>query len=261
MPRRPSQSAFSFQMPRLLPGVRGLMIALAAVTIAIRSLASLFGQAELAEKLMRAVVLVPAELWHGKLWLLFSYTFFYAGDPIWFIFALAMIWMFGTPLEQQWGTRRFLGFYFASTALAGLATALLALPIHALAPVPASGVWAGAEALVAGYALTFPTLQVFAAMIIPVQARLLIPISIATMVVIVLLEGVWPMVVTPLFALLIGMALHDARGPKNLWLRLKVRWIERRMRGSRLRVVPGLPRDDELPQQRSGGRGSDGFLH
>ena len=259
MARRP-QSAFSFSMPRLMPGVRALMIALGVISIGITALGSLFKLESLAATLSDLVVLHPGDIWRGHVWELLTFTFLET-SPIGLLLTALMLWMFGTQLEQTWGTRRFLFFYFSTTALAGLAAAVLGLVIHPIALTAYSGGWISIEALSAGFALSFPTAQILLAFVIPIQARLLIPISLGITLLYVLMTGsVYPFVV-PLLAVGAGVLLHDARDPRNFWLRIRVRWIERKMRGSRLRVVPGLPRDDELPSQRSGGRGSDGFLH
>ncbi len=258
MARRP-QSAFSFQMPRLMPGVRALMIALGVMSISINAIAA-WVSPSLGERMMGWVMFFPGDLWRGHIWELFTFTF-YEGHPFGLLITGVMLWMFGTQLEEVWGTRRFLWFYFSTTALAALIASVLGLFIHSIAQGAYAGGWSSIEALVAGFALTFPTVTVFAALVLPIQARLLIPISLGVTLLFVVMTGSVIPFVVPVLALFMGVLLHNARGPKNFWLRLRVRWIERKMRGSKLRVVPGLPRDDELPQQRSGGHGSDGFLH
>ncbi len=258
MARRP-QSAFSFQMPRLMPGVRALIIALAVVSIGINAI-NAWASPALAGTLANLVVLHPVDIWRGHIWELFTFTFF-EEQPISLLISGLMFWMFGTQLERLWGTRRFLFFYFAATALAGLVAALLGLVIHSVGQQPYAGPGSGLEALAAGFAISFATSTILAAFVFPMQARLLIPLSLGiTLLYVVMTGSVLPFVV-PVLALGAGVLLHGVHPPRNPWLRLRVLWFERRMRKSKLRVVPGLPTDDQLPSPRSGSRGSDEFLH
>jgi len=69
--------------------------------------------------------LVPAELVrHLAVWGLVTYMFLHGGIShiLWNMLAL---WMFGSMLEQSWGTRRFLQLYFCSGIGAGICVALL----------------------------------------------------------------------------------------------------------------------------------------
>ncbi len=258
MPRRP-QSAVSFTMPRILPGVRALLIALAVISIGIDALVA-WGSGDLGARLADLVVLHPHDLWQGRVWELVTFTLF-ESTPLGLLFNGLMLWMFGSQLERAWGTRRFLTFYFSSTALAGAAAAIIGLAIHSIGTTPTAGGWTSVEALCAGFALSFPTAQILFAFVIPIQARLLIPISLGITLLFVIMTGsVLPFVV-PVLALGAGVLLHDARGPRGLLLRLRVLWIERKMRSRKLRVVPGLSSDGAPRVPRSASRGSDDYLH
>jgi len=258
MARRP-ESAISFQMPRILPGVRALLIALAVISIGVDAV-NAWGPASAGEHLRNLVILHPADLWRGRVWELFTFTFF-EPEPLWLLINGYMLWSFGTSLEQRWGTRRFLGFYFATTTLAGAAAALLSFAIHSLGTYPAAGAWTALEAIAAGFALTYSTAQIRLMMVLPIQARLLIPITLGMMLLSVLMTGQVLPYVVPVLALGAAVLLHNARGPRSLILRLRVLWIERKMRSRKLHVVPGLRSDGKLPAPRSGSRGSDEFLH
>ncbi len=71
--------------------------------------------------------LVPFEvLRRGFLWQLFTYMFLHGG--IWHIlFNMLVLWMFGLDLERDWGTRRFLKYYFLCGAGAGICVVLVAM--------------------------------------------------------------------------------------------------------------------------------------
>lgn len=64
--------------------------------------------------------LVPeAVLKHFAIWQLATYMFLHGGIEH-ILFNMLALWMFGTTLEQDWGTRRFLKYYFLCGIGAGL---------------------------------------------------------------------------------------------------------------------------------------------
>src|SRR3989442_1219016 len=63
-------------------------------------------------------------LHHFYLWQLFTYLFLHA-DPFHLVFNMLALWMFGSDLERQWGSRRFLFYYFLTGAGAGLCDVVL----------------------------------------------------------------------------------------------------------------------------------------
>src|ERR1039458_9254265 len=61
---------------------------------------------------------------HFAIWQLATYLFLHGG--VWhLVFNMLTLWMFGTPLERDWGTRRFLKYYFIFGIGAGLCDVLL----------------------------------------------------------------------------------------------------------------------------------------
>src|SRR5579862_3958304 len=103
---------------RLPPGLRWLLIANTAVFLiqyfAPRSLAGFLAY----------FALVPVEVVKSLfVWQLVTYMFLHGG--IWHIlWNMLALWMFGTELEQTWGTRRFLRFYFLCGVGAGVCVVL-----------------------------------------------------------------------------------------------------------------------------------------
>ena len=60
---------------------------------------------------------------HFAIWQLVTYLFLHGG--IWhLLFNMLALWMFGTPLERDWGTRRFLKYYFICGIGAGICDVL-----------------------------------------------------------------------------------------------------------------------------------------
>src|SRR5512144_577389 len=118
MPR--GQPAMGFGVPPLTRGVKWLGI----VTLAVSVLVAVMGESGSA--LARQVAFIPGEMWHGKVWTPLTYTFLNP-DPLGLLFALLGLWLLGAALEQRWGTRRFITFYFLTGAAGAVATALVGL--------------------------------------------------------------------------------------------------------------------------------------
>ena len=239
-----------FGVPPLTRGVKWL----GAITLAVSIAASVFGEA--GQQLAALLVFVPSGLLRLHLWTPLTYTFL-NGDPMNLLFALLGLWLLGAALEQRWGTRRFVGFYFLTSAAGALATALLAVAAPQVREHPYFGNWAAMEGLIAAFAVLMPDAQIFL-YIVPIQAKWMLPISAGITVLFMLMTG-WVPYLPQLFGLGAG-ALFAGGGfsPGNLLLRGKVWWIDRSLRRKRLRVIRGAEDDDEI---RSAGRGSDKYLH
>jgi membrane associated rhomboid family serine protease len=243
----------SFAMPPITRGVKWLMIATGVLSVGVAGLAA-WGPKGLGQSIAEYLILTPALLWHGWVWTLATYTFL---NPSVFglLIALLMLWMFAGPLEQRWGTRRFLTFYFATQVAAGLATALVGLASPAVATYGYLGIGTSLSALSAAFAIAFADNQILLGFLLPVRARYLIHITIGITLLYVLMEGSVIPFVAPVFGLLAGLifARGALKGPRHLWLRFRVWWIERRLQGRKLRVVQGGERRSKS--------GSDGWLH
>lgn len=112
--------------------------------------------------------LIPARVVQWPLpefWRLVTYLFLHGG--LWhLLFNLFALWMFGLPVESQWGGREFVKYYF----LCGLGAALasVALAPHSLMPiVGASGSVYG---LLVAFAMLYPDAVVYLYFLIPVKA-------------------------------------------------------------------------------------------
>jgi membrane associated rhomboid family serine protease len=102
---------------RIPPGVRWLLIANIVIFLVSSLTADRFDW-------LATFGLVPNLVVHGYLWQLFTYMFLHSTRSLGHIlFNMLALWMFGSQLEQTWGTRRFLTYYTtigASGALFGL---------------------------------------------------------------------------------------------------------------------------------------------
>jgi membrane associated rhomboid family serine protease len=61
---------------------------------------------------------------HGFIWQLVTYAFFHLGFTHW-LFNMLALWMFGSAIENAWGTRRFLELYFIGVIGAAVTTVAL----------------------------------------------------------------------------------------------------------------------------------------
>jgi hypothetical protein len=119
-----------------------------------------------------------------------------------------------------------------------------------------AGNWSSLEGLIAAFAVLMPSAQIFL-YFLPVQARWMLPISAGITVLFMVMTKPWFAYLPQLFGLGAGVLLAGGVAPRNVLLRAKFWWIDRRLRRSRLRVVRG--NDDKRGP--FGGSGSDKYLH
>ncbi len=63
--------------------------------------------------------LIPTLVMHGMVWQLITYSFLHF-QLLHFLFNALALWMFGSQIESDWGSKRFLEFYFFCTVAAAL---------------------------------------------------------------------------------------------------------------------------------------------
>jgi rhomboid family protein len=120
--------------------------------------------------LFRLLPLAPrAVVFHLAIWQLFTYLFLHAG--IWHLLVnMFTLWMFGVPLEQEWGTRGFLKYYF----LCGIGAGLCDVVVNALlgnwgtSTVGASGAIYG---LLLAFGVLYPNQTIFFSFLFPIKAK------------------------------------------------------------------------------------------
>jgi len=111
-------------------GIKWLLIVNVAVFL-LQNILDLLGGGQRGDFLVWFALIPPFNpLASFKLWQPLSYLFLHA-DVLHLGFNMLMLWMFGTPLERQWGTRPFLRYYFICGIGAALMTILLAVPFVA----------------------------------------------------------------------------------------------------------------------------------
>jgi membrane associated rhomboid family serine protease len=162
----PSSSFFHEYFP---PGVKWLLI----VNTAVFLLTGLLPQSFEADIALLALAPV-AVVFHLAFWQLATYLFLHGS--IWhLLFNMLTLWMFGVQLEQDWGTRKFLKYYF----LCGIGAGLCDVALHA-----AMGDWStrtiGASGAIFGLLLAFgvlyPNQMVLMNFLFPIKAKYMVMI-------------------------------------------------------------------------------------
>ena len=111
---------------------------------------------------------------HFAIWQLATYLFLHGG--VWhLVFNMLTLWMFGTPLERDWGTRRFLKYYFICGIGAGLCDVLLnaAIGNWHTSTIGASGAIYG---LLLAFGVCYPDQTVLMNFLFPIKAKYMVMI-------------------------------------------------------------------------------------
>lgn len=165
---RTSSSLFNWSFP---PGVKWLIISNVAVY-----LIYFFGSYLRGEPIFGSLELVPADVVRGSVWQLFTYLFVHDLRSIWHIlFNMLTLWWFGGPVEEAWGTRRFLYYYFICGVGAGICVVLvnLAWGNPHQATIGASGAIYG---LLLAFGMLFPNQTVLMSFLFPIKAKYMVMI-------------------------------------------------------------------------------------
>ncbi|WP_456405658.1 rhomboid family intramembrane serine protease [Caldithrix abyssi] len=100
-----------------------------------------------------------------KIWQLFTYMFLH--DPsglMHILFNMLFLWMFGAELENEWGTREFLKYYF----ITGIGAGILNIIISSSPTIGASGAVYG---IMLAYALRYPDRYIYIYFLFPVKIK------------------------------------------------------------------------------------------
>jgi membrane associated rhomboid family serine protease len=152
------------------PGIKGLLVANAAIFF-LQEILRVSGSGMGRDFVSLFGLVPPLTAIEGmtfRLWQPVTYLFLHGGI-LHIGFNMLMLWMFGTSLERQWGTRAFLRYYFVCGIGAALMTIILALPLPAFrAPtIGASGAILG---LLLAYGYLWPKNVILIWGIFPMRA-------------------------------------------------------------------------------------------
>jgi len=111
--------------------------------------------------------LMPILVWKKLfLWQLFTYIFLH-GDISHILFNLLALWMFGGELENYWGSRKFLFYFFFCGIGAGICTVLLT-PYQFIPVIGASGAIYG---ILLAFGWFFPNRLIYIYFLFPIPAK------------------------------------------------------------------------------------------
>ncbi len=102
------------------------------------------------------------------IWQLVTYMFMHGGFGHIF-FNMFALWMFGTELERNWGSREFVKFYFLTGVAAGISNVLW----NWGSPIPTIGASGAIYGILAAYALFFPDRYVYLYFLFPIKMKYL----------------------------------------------------------------------------------------
>jgi membrane associated rhomboid family serine protease len=160
---RGSSSTFYLSFPR---GVKWLIVANVAVFLLEWFVGLPIG---------RPLALIPWDVIHrGEIWQLVTYMFLHAGI-FHILFNMLMLWMFGSPIEDTWGTRRFLQYYFVCGV--GAALSVIAVNFAVGDPLrPLIGASGAIFGLLLAYGVLFPDQSVLMMFLFPIKAKYMVMI-------------------------------------------------------------------------------------
>ena len=170
-PYRTRTSSYQWAFPSFSGAVRGLIIACVAVYIVQIVLVVVSpGSADgpgLERQFVTIFGLVPWLVLHGWVWQPVTYLFLH-GDAFHILFNMLALWMFGSTLEQEdWGSRRFLKYYFLTGVGAGILTFLVSINSR----TPTIGASGAIYGLLLAYGMLHPNRILHIWMIFPVKAK------------------------------------------------------------------------------------------
>jgi membrane associated rhomboid family serine protease len=165
---RSRSSLFNWSFPS---GVKWLIISNVAIYIVY-----FFGSWMRGEPIFGSLELMPSAVIHGAVWQLVTYLFLHSLTSFTHIlFNMLMLWMFGAPIEETWGTRRFLQYYFVCGIGAGICVVLVNLAFgnpHQRV-LGASGAIYG---LLLAFGMLFPNQTVLLSFLFPIKAKYMVMI-------------------------------------------------------------------------------------
>jgi len=107
----------------------------------------------------------PDVIYRFHIWQLVTYLFLHGG--FWHIFFnMFILWMFGSELEREWGTKEFLKYYFITGIGAGVFNLLLS-------NAPTIGASGAVYGVMLAYALRYPDRLVYIYFLFPVKVKYL----------------------------------------------------------------------------------------
>lgn len=152
---------------RTTPAVRVLLITSISLF-----LVQLFADTFLGTHVFDVLGLVPALFFRGYFWQCVTYMFMHS-DLFHILFNMLILWMVGTELEAQWGTKEFLKYYFVCGISAGFFYLAVLSFFHGSPAtlVPMVGSSGAIYGLLVAYGILYSERQMLFMMIFPMKAK------------------------------------------------------------------------------------------
>ena len=113
---------------------------------------------------LRALALVPGGV-TARPWTLVTYQFIHGQSMFWFFISMLVLWIMAKPLEDDWGSPRFLAFWLVATFGASVTATVLGRPL--LGDMAVSG------SLLFTFATLYPEVEFRLFFLIPVKVKYL----------------------------------------------------------------------------------------
>jgi membrane associated rhomboid family serine protease len=150
--------SFGYGLP---PIIKKLMIIMGAVFLL---------QTFVSGRITLYLGLVPILVWKKYfLWQLATYIFLHGGFSH-ILFNLLALWMFGGELENFWGSRKFLGYFFFCGIGAGICTVVFS-PYQFIPVIGASGAIYG---ILLAFGWLFPNRPIYIYFLFPIPAKYMV---------------------------------------------------------------------------------------
>ena len=117
---------------------------------------------------LRALALIPGSI-SARPWTLVTYQFVHGSSMFWFFISMLVLWIMARPIEEGWGSPRFLVFWLISTFGASLTSAALGQPLY--------GDVGFGTCLLFTFATLYPEVEFRLFFIIPVKVKYLAVIA------------------------------------------------------------------------------------
>lgn len=103
---------------------------------------------------------------------IFTYLFLHSPtDPTHLLFNMLGLWMFGSPLEEKWGTKIFLKFYFLCGIVGGIFILLSGLIFSSAYNIPTIGQSGAVFGLIGAFCIIYAESRILFYFIIPIKAK------------------------------------------------------------------------------------------
>jgi len=116
------------------------------------------------------LAVIPGQV-ASRPWTLVTYQFVHAPSMFWFFISMLVLWIMAKPLEESWGSPRFLVFWLVATFGASLTAAGLKLPLYGDTGVGTS--------ILLTFATLFPEVEFRLFFLIPVKVKYLAVVAVA----------------------------------------------------------------------------------